>query len=40
VLAVALLGLPVLNDTKLEEHYAKKIELVGRHWSGKHKWVV
>ena len=33
-------GLLVLDDSTLDKHYAKKIELVGRHWSGKHKRVV
>src|SRR5437764_413937 len=30
-------GLPVLDDSTLDKHYAKKIELVGRHWSGRHR---
>src|SRR3954468_20851570 len=33
-------GLLVLDDSTLDKHYAKKIGLVGRHWSGKHKRVV
>jgi putative transposase len=33
-------GLLVLDDSTLDKHHAKKIELVGRHWSGKHKRVV
>src|SRR3954454_24641083 len=33
-------GLLVLDDSTLDKHYAKKISLVGRHWSGKHKRVV
>ena len=33
-------GLLVLDDTTLDKPYAKKIELVTRHWSGKHKRVV
>lgn len=33
-------GLLVLDDSTLDKHYAKKIDLVGRHWSGKHKQVV
>ena len=33
-------GLLVLDDSTLDKHYAKKIDLVGRHWSGKHKRVV
>src|SRR4051812_22195527 len=33
-------GLLVLDDSTLDKLYAKKIELVGRHWSGKHKRVV
>lgn len=33
-------GLLVLDDTTLDKPYAKRIELVTRHWSGKHKSVV
>ena len=33
-------GLLVVDDSTLDKHYARKIELVGRHWSGKHKRVV
>src|SRR4051812_44030700 len=33
-------GLLVLDDSTLDKHYAKKIEPVARHWSGKHKRVV
>lgn len=33
-------GLLVLDDTTLDKPYAKRIELVTRHWSGKHKGVV
>lgn len=33
-------GVLVLDDSTLDKLYAKKIELVGRHWSGKHKAVV
>src|SRR5436305_4417242 len=33
-------GLLVLDDSTLDKFYAKKIELVTRHWSGKHKRVV
>lgn len=33
-------GLRVLDDSTLEKHYARKIDLVGRHWSGKHRRVV
>jgi putative transposase len=33
-------GLLVIDDSTLDKHYAKKIDLVGRHWSGKHKRVV
>ncbi len=33
-------GLLVLDDSTLDKHYAKKIDLVSRHWSGKHKRVV
>ena len=33
-------GLLVLDDSTLDKFHAKKIELVGRHWSGKHKRVV
>jgi putative transposase len=30
----------ILDDSTLEKHHAKKIDLVARHWSGKHKRVV
>ena len=33
-------GILVVDDSSLDKHYAKKIELVSRHWSGKHKRVV
>jgi hypothetical protein len=33
-------GLLVLDDTTLDKHYAKKIALVNRHWSGKHRRIV
>lgn len=33
-------GLLVLDDTTLDKPYARKIELVTRHWSGKHGQVV
>lgn len=33
-------GVLVLDDSTLDKHYAKKIELVTRHWSGKHHRVV
>ena len=33
-------GWLVLDDTTLDKHYAKKMELVTRHWSGKHHAVV
>ena len=33
-------GLLILDDTTLDKPYAQKIELVSRHWSGKHKRVV
>lgn len=33
-------GVLVLDDSTLDKPYAEKIELVGRHWSGKHKSVV
>ena len=33
-------GLLVLDDTTLDKPYARRIELVTRHWSGKHKKVV
>ena len=33
-------GLLVLDDTTLDKPYAKKMELVTYHWSGKHKRVV
>lgn len=33
-------GLLVLDDTTLDKPYAKKMELVSHHWSGKHQRVV
>jgi putative transposase len=33
-------GILVLDDTTLDKPYAKKIELVSKHWSGKHHAVV
>ena len=33
-------GLLVLDDSTLDKPYAKKIDLVTRHWSGKHQRVV
>jgi len=33
-------GVLVLDDTTLDKPYARKIDLVTRHWSGKHKAVV
>ena len=33
-------GVLVIDDTTLDKPYAKKIELVRRHWSGKHRRVV
>lgn len=33
-------GLLVLDDTTLDKPYARSIELVHRHWSGKHRRVV
>jgi putative transposase len=33
-------GLLILDDTTLDKPYAQKIELVHRHWSGKHHRVV
>jgi putative transposase len=33
-------GLLVLDDSTLDKLYAQEIDLVGRHWSGKHKRVV
>lgn len=33
-------GLLVLDDTTLDKPYAKKMDLVTRHWSGKHRSVV
>jgi putative transposase len=33
-------GVLVLDDSTLDKPYAKAIELVGRHWSGKHHAVV
>ena len=33
-------GILVLDDSTLDKPYARKIELVSRHWSGKHRDVV
>ncbi len=33
-------GVLVIDDTMLDKWYAKKMELVSRQWSGKHKRVV
>lgn len=33
-------GMLVVDDTTLDKPYARKIELVSRHWSGKHRQVV
>src|SRR5918996_1000913 len=33
-------GFWVLDDTALDDPYARKRELVSRHWSGKHRRVV
>ncbi|MFO0927930.1 MAG: transposase [Gemmataceae bacterium] len=33
-------GVLVLDDTVLDKPYARHIELVGRHWSGKHHGIV
>ncbi len=33
-------GMLVLDDSTLDKFYARKIELVTRHWSGKHRQVV
>ena len=33
-------GILVVDDSTLDKFYAKKMELVTRHWSGKHKRVV
>jgi hypothetical protein len=33
-------GVLVVDDSTLDKPYARKIELVNRHWSGKHKAVV
>src|ERR1017187_2249256 len=33
-------GVLVLDDTTLDKPYAEKMELVTRHWSGKHHGVV
>lgn len=33
-------GMLVIDDSTLDKHYARKIELVTRHWSGKHRRVV
>jgi putative transposase len=34
------LGLLVIDDTTLDKPYARKIALVHRHWSGKHRRIV
>ncbi len=33
-------GILVIDDSTLDKPYARKIELVSRHWSGKHREVV
>ncbi len=33
-------GLLIVDDTTLDKPYAQNIDLVHRHWSGKHHWVV
>ena len=33
-------GVLVLDDTTLDKPYARRMELVTRHWSGKHRRVV
>src|SRR4051794_34589481 len=33
-------GMLILDDSTPDKHYARKIELVTRHWSGKHRRVV
>lgn len=33
-------GVLILDDSTLDKFYARKIELVSRHWSGKHRRVV
>ena len=33
-------GVLIIDNTTLDKPYANKIELVGQHWSGKHKQVV
>jgi len=33
-------GILVIDDSTLDKLYAEKMELVTRHWSGKHKRVV
>jgi hypothetical protein len=33
-------GFLVIDDSTLDKHYAKHIQLVTRHWSGKHRQVV
>jgi hypothetical protein len=33
-------GLLVLDDSTLDKPYARKMELVHHHWSGKHRQVV
>ena len=33
-------GVLILDDSTLDKQYARKIELVSRHWSGKHRSVV
>jgi putative transposase len=33
-------GMLVIDDSTLDKHYSRKIELVTRHWSGKHRSIV
>ncbi len=33
-------GLLIVDDTTLDKPYSRKMELVHRHWSGKHRRVV
>ncbi len=33
-------GVLILDDSTLDKPYAQRIELVGRHWSGKHHAIV
>ncbi|MCW5206468.1 hypothetical protein VU08_06020, partial [Desulfobulbus sp. F5] len=33
-------GCLIIDDSTLDKFYSRKIELVNRHWSGKHKRVV